>query len=61
MFPLYREVLKERYAGVRVIPYGEFPHSTIAGAPAHQREVSMKIATLVREKGCDGLITGNGG
>ena len=61
MFPLYREFLKERYTGVKVIPYSEFPSSTIAGTPAHQREVSMKIAALAKEKGCDALITGNGG
>jgi hypothetical protein len=61
MFPRYRELLKEHYPGVKVIPYTEFPYSTIAGTPAHQREVSRQIAALAKEKGCDALITGNGG
>ena len=29
MFPVYRELLKERYPGVKVIPYTEFPRSPL--------------------------------
>ena len=61
MFPVYRELLKERYPGVKVIPYTEFPISTHKGTPAYQREVAKQIAKLAKEKGCDALISGNGG
>ena len=61
MFPVYRELLKERYPGVKVIPYTEFPISPWRGTPASQREVAKQIATLAKERGCDALISGNGG
>lgn len=61
MFPVYRELLKERFPGVNVIPYTEFPFSTLSGTAAFQREVSRQIAEKAREKGCDALISGNGG
>ena len=61
MFPVYREMLKARYPGVKIIPYSEFPAATLSGSPAHQREVDAKILALLREKGCDALISGNGG
>ncbi len=61
MFPVYRELLKERYSGVKVIPYSEFPVSTVKATPAYQREVAKQIVKLAKEKGCDALISGNGG
>lgn len=61
MFPVYRELLKERYPGVNVIPYTEFPSSTLQGSSEYQREVARKIAATAKEKGCDVLISGNGG
>jgi len=61
MFPLYRELLKERFPGVKVVPYTEFPSSTLRGTPEYQREVARKIAQMAREKGCAALISGNGG
>jgi len=61
MFPIYRELLKERYPGVKVIPYSEFPVSPLRGNPATQREVAKQIAVMAKERGCDALISGNGG
>ena len=61
MFPVYRELLKERYSGVEVIPYTEFPISNHKGTPAQQREVAKQIAKLAIEKGCDALFSGKGG
>jgi hypothetical protein len=61
MFPIYRELLKERYPGVKIIPYNEFPFSHVGGNPGHQREVSKQIAALAKEKNCDAIISGNGG
>ena len=60
-FPVIRELLKARFPGVRVIPYTEFPYSSIRGTPAHQRELDAQMVALAREKGCDAVIAGNGG
>jgi hypothetical protein len=61
MFHIYRQLLRNRYPGVKVIPYTEFPLSFVGGDPAYHRAVSREIATLAKEKGCDALISGNGG
>ena len=61
MFGLYRELLKQRYPGIRIIPYTELPASFVGGDTATHRRVAQEVATLAREKGCDALITGNGG
>ncbi len=61
MFPVYRELLKKRYSGVKIIPYTEFPVSNAKSTPAKQREIAKEIARLARERGCDALISGNGG
>ena len=60
-FPIYRELLKEQFPDVRVIPYTDFPYSSIRGTPAHQRELDEQMVALAKEKGCDAVITGNGG
>ena len=60
-FPAYRDLLKERYPGVKVIPFTDFPFSSIRGTPAHQRALDQKIVALAKERGCDALISGNGG
>ena len=61
MFPIYRELFKKRYADVKVIPYTEFPSSPLSGTPEFQREVSQQIAASAKERGCDAIISGNGG
>jgi hypothetical protein len=61
MFALYRELLKQRYPGINIVPYTELPASYVGGDPATHRRVAQEVAALAREKGCDALITGNGG
>ena len=61
MFPIYRELFEKRYDGVKVIPYTEFPASPLSGTPEFQRKVSREIAALAKERGCDAIISGNGG
>ena len=61
MFGLYRELLTQRYPGIRIIPYTDLPASFFGGDPASHRRIAQEVATLAREKGCDALITGNGG
>jgi len=61
MFPVYRELLRERFPGVKIIPYTEFPVSLWKGTPAYQRQKALEVARLAKERGCDVLISGNGG
>jgi hypothetical protein len=61
MFRLYRELLKQRFPGVRIVPYTELPASFVGGDAATHRRVAKEVAAKARERGCDALITGNGG
>jgi len=61
MFGIYRRLLKDRYDNVKVIPYTEFPLVFVGGDAASQRSAAREVAALAKEKGCDALISGNGG
>ncbi len=61
MFQTYRRLLKEKYPGVKIIPYTEFPIIYVGGDPASQKKTAADAAALAREWGCDAIITGNGG
>jgi hypothetical protein len=61
MFGLYRQLLRQRYPGVRVVPYTELPASFVGGDTAYHRRIAQEVAALAKEKGCDALISGNGG
>ena len=61
MFQTYRRLFKEKFRGVKIIPYDEFPIVYVGGDPASQKKIAKEIAALAKEKGCDALITGNGG
>ena len=61
MFQTYRRLFSEKFRGVKVIPYTEFPIVYVGGDPASQKKIAREIAAIAREKGCDALITGNGG
>jgi len=59
-FPIIRKLLTERYPGLKVIPYTEFPHAQGSDQPAQQRARAQRAAALAKEKGCDAIISGNG-
>ena len=59
-FPILRRALEQRFPGVRIIPFTEFPHFPGDDRPASQRAAAKKIAELAKEKGCDAVISGNG-
>jgi hypothetical protein len=61
MFGLYRELLKKRYPGVRIVPFTELPASFVGGDPATHRRVAQEVAAMAKAKGVDALIAGNGG
>jgi hypothetical protein len=61
MFKTYRRLFKERYPGITIVPYTEFPIVYVGGDAASQKRVAKEVAALAKEKGCDAIITGNGG
>ena len=61
MFQTYRRLFKQKYPGVKIIPYTEFPIVYVGGDPASQKKIALEIAALAKERGVDALITGNGG
>jgi hypothetical protein len=61
MFQTYRRLFKERYPGVKIIPYDKFPIVYVGGDPASQKQTAKDIARLAKEWEVDAIITGNGG
>lgn len=59
-FPVIRRMLQQRFAGLKVIPFTEFPHAPGSDHPSKQRELAQRMAELARAKGCDAVISGNG-
>ena len=59
-FPIIRDLLKENYPGVTIIPFTEFPYIHGADNPAAQKELAKTIAARAKELGCDAVISGNG-
>ena len=61
-FPKIRELLKKKYPGVKVIPYTEMPVCTIETMGPDTRAKTIKsLIAAFKEKGCDAVISGNGG
>lgn len=61
-FPMIEEMLRKRYPNVNIIPYSELPFSTVDSMkPATKTERLESIKRAFLEKGCDAVITGNGG
>ena len=61
MFATYRRLFKDRYPGVKVIPFDQFPIVYVGGDPASQKKTAKQIAALAKERGVDALNSGNGG
>jgi hypothetical protein len=61
MFRTYRRLLEQRYPGIKIIPYDQFPIVYVGGDAASQKRIAKEIAALAKERGCHAIITGNGG
>jgi hypothetical protein len=58
-FPIIRRILKERFPDVKFVPYTEFK---IGKPKATERwEPLDKVGEILRAKGCDAVLVGNGG
>ena len=61
MFRTYRRLFQEKFRGVRIIPFDQFPIVYVGGDAVSQKKTAKEIAALAKERGCDAIITGNGG
>ncbi|MDH3286535.1 MAG: hypothetical protein OEP48_02240 [Betaproteobacteria bacterium] len=62
MFPIIEQMLRERYPAVRMIPFTEFPTVTIASLGSEKKAETLEaVRSALLAKGCDAVITGNGG
>ena len=61
-FPLIREMLLERYPSVKVIPFTELPITQVpTWAPHAKAKTAEAVKSALLAKGCNAVITGNGG
>ncbi|MBI2292456.1 MAG: hypothetical protein HYU73_19500 [Betaproteobacteria bacterium] len=61
-FPIIEQMLRERYPTVKFVSYKEFPAMTMASLEPVRKAATLKaVRTALLEKGCDAVITGNGG
>jgi hypothetical protein len=61
MFQTYRRLLKEKFPGVKIVPFDRFPTVYVGGDPASQKKTAKEIAELAKTLKVDAIITGNGG
>jgi hypothetical protein len=61
-FRIIEEMLRERYPGVKIIPFTEFPLLPLTEMGMEKKGALLDaVRVALVEKGCDALITGNGG
>ncbi len=60
-FPVIRELLKKNYPGIKIIPYNEMPHHHLLENPGNTNAESEALIAALKAKGCDAVISGNGG
>jgi hypothetical protein len=56
-FPIIRELIHKQFTDVKFVPYTEFPDGRSEKYPVPLGE----IGELLRGKGCDAVLLGNGG
>ena len=60
-FSTIRELLKRKFPGVKVVPYTEMPVHHLMENPGVSNAESEALIVALKEKGCDAVISGNGG
>jgi hypothetical protein len=60
-FPVIRDLLQKKYPGVKVVPYTDMPPHHMLENPGVTNTASDELIAALREKGCDAVISGNGG
>ena len=60
-FPIIRELLQKRYSDVKIIPYTEFEDQRVDGTTEQILGRAETAVAQMVQRGCDVVITGNGG
>ena len=55
------EMLSREHPSATVVPYTEMPRSLKAPAPGKETSERTELVTVLKEKGCEAVISGNGG
>lgn len=53
--------IRSKYPTARVIPYTDMPKSSKAPAPGTTDPDQLALVAALKKKGCDAVISGNGG
>ena len=59
--PVIGRLLEKKYPGIKIIPYTEMPLAHLAEKPGTPQTLSMALQAEFKKKGCDAVISGNGG
>ncbi len=59
--PAIGEALKKQYPGIKIVPYTDMPNAFLPEPPGIPKKQSEALQALYKEKGCDAVISGNGG
>ena len=57
IFPIIRESLRKIYPGIKFVEYTQFGNTH----GSTEAEVIRTLPTMLKERGCDGVISGVGG
>ena len=59
--PVIEELLKKNYPDSKIVSYTEFPKSQTPEAPGTPLKESLALQAALKEKGCEAVVSGNGG
>jgi hypothetical protein len=59
--PAIGEALEKQYPGVKIIPHTEMPDAFLPEPHGTPRKASEALKAVFKEKGCNAVISGNGG
>ena len=59
-FPVIRELLQKRFPGARIVPYSQFPPGSRSVSYPYWVPTDQ-IGEVLKAKGCDAVLVGNGG
>jgi hypothetical protein len=57
IFPIVRELLRQQYPGIKFVEYTNFGNTHGAA----EAKVIQNLSAMLKEHGCDGVISGVGG
>ena len=54
-------LIQQQYRNVEIVPYTELPLAHLAEVPGNPQPLSQALRAAYKQKGCDAVISGNGG